>query len=798
MNLLTLHNFIEMRKLFFFFLILNYSLLGQNTYKISGIVTNTNKEPLFGASVIIHEIPKIATTNKNGYFEIDSLKPGEYHIHICFLGYNCIHYNTIKIENSDVYIEFKMQPENIDIDEITIKGNKNKFIKQQKTTSTEIIDNEFVNKNLSINLIKSIENLPGISSIDIGQGFSKPVIRGLSFNRVAVSEMGIKQEGQQWGIDHGLEIDQFGVEKIEIIKGPASLTHGSDAIGGVINIFPVQPTQKNTIELNLQSVYKSVNDYFGGSTLIKYRKNNWHFYARYTYADFADYRVPADSFFYNRYRFKIENNTLKNTAGKEQNFNFTFGITKQNYKSSLSISNVNSKTGFFPGAHGIPSQEKLFDDGNNRNTDLPFQQVNHFKIISNSRYNLNNGNIEINLGYQKNFRQEWSLFHTHYQNQTPPQSNPNLELQFDLSTVSGDLKYKLFFKKNTLETGFSAQYQINEIAGYMFLLPNFHRTSIGSYIYNKFTPNSKITIDAGIRYDYGIMNIFEFFSIYTNRYKCTNLNTVFKDFTWALGVTYLFNKNLNFKSNIGKSFRMPNASELSSNGVHHGSFRYEVGDNNIKSEYSYQFDAGFYYNTETIDFEISFFYNYFPNFIFLIPTGSYLHPDGYEIIEADAGQVYQYTQSKAYRFGGEALFGYNINKNIRFSTSAEYVYATDGQYPIPFTPPLNIFSALTYSFLKQNKFFSNTVVEINSNFTATQNRVARNELRTNSYKIFNFYFSTQTKFLKTNIIFALQIQNILNTKYFNHLSFYRIIELPEAGRNFQISIKIPFKKEIVK
>lgn len=638
--------------------------------------------------------------------------------------------------------------------------------------------------------------MPGISSIDIGQGFSKPVIRGLGFNRVAVSDMGIKQEGQQWGIDHGLEIDQFGVERIEIIKGPASLTHGSDAIGGVINISPIQPTQKNTFELNLQSIYKSVNEYFGGSSMIKYRNNNWYFYARYTQTDFGDYKVPADSFFYNRYRFKIENKTLKNTSGKEKDFNFVMGIANPKYKSILSISNVYSKTGFFPGAHGIPSKEKLIDDGNNGNIDLPFQQVNHFKVINNSKYYLNSSNFEVNFGFQNNFRQEWSLFHTHYQNQKAPQTNPNLELQFDLSTVSGDFKFKHFYKNNIFETGISSQYQINQISGYMFLLPNFHRTTIGSYIFNKFSPNSKITIDAGVRYDYGIINIFEFFSIYTNRFKCNNLKNTFKDFTWALGVTYLINKNFNIKTNIGKSFRMPNASELSSNGVHHGSFRYEVGDNKIKSEYSYQFDAGFYFNNEFIDFEISSFYNFFPNFIFLIPTGSYLHPDGYEIIEADAGQVYQYNQSKAFRYGGEALLNFNINKNIKFLTSLEYVYATDGQYPIPFTPPLNIFSSLTYSILNQKKFFSNTVIEVNSNITAAQNRVARNETKTSPFKIFNFYFSTQTTLFKINIIFAIQIQNIFNTKYFNHLSFYRIIELPEAGRNFQISIKIPFRKNI--
>lgn len=136
-----------MPKFILLFLLLNYSVFSQNSFKINGIVTNHNNEPLFGASIIIHETNKIATTNKNGFFEFDSVCPGEYHIHICYLGYNCIHYNTINIENSDIFLKFKMQPDNIDIDQITVKGNKNRLAKQQKTTSTEIIDNEFINKN---------------------------------------------------------------------------------------------------------------------------------------------------------------------------------------------------------------------------------------------------------------------------------------------------------------------------------------------------------------------------------------------------------------------------------------------------------------------------------------------------------------------------------------------------------------------------------------------------------------------------------------------------------------------------
>jgi iron complex outermembrane receptor protein len=630
--------------------------------------------------------------------------------------------------------------------------------------------------------------------MDVGQGFSKPIIRGLGFNRVAVAENGIKQEGQQWGADHGLEIDQFGVEQIEIIKGPSSLAFGSDAIGGVIQILPIQIPQKKTLIISLQTIYKSINNQKGGSFMTKYRHNDWHFYFRFTRFTFSDYKVPTDSFFYNRYRFPIINKTLKNTAGKEQDFYLTVGIVKNQYKSNITLSNVFSKIGFFPGSHGIPSASKLLDDGNNKNIDLPYQKVNHLKIMNNTKFFFQNSTFEINIGFQNNFRQEWSLFHTHYQNQTAPDVNPDLELEFQLNTISAELKYKYLFEKHNIETGVSSQNQINDIAGYMFLLPKFSKTTVGTYIYDKFLPNKKLVIDAGIRFDYGIINISEYYSIYTQRNKSEEFKKNFYDISWGVGLSYLINNDLNFKTNIGKSFRMPNASELSANGVHHGSFRYEVGDSIINSEYSYQYDLGLYYENKLFLCELNAFVNYFPNFIYLSPTGSYLHPDGYEILEADAGQIYQYIQSKAFRSGGEIMLTYNPFEQLTILASAEYVYATDLSYPIPFTPPLNIYSSISYTFIKVGKSFGDTKFEINANFTSSQNRVARNELKTKGYSIFNFNFSTNISIFKKTINFAFQIYNIFNTKYFNHLSFYRLIELPEPGRNFQLSLKIPIEQ----
>ncbi len=769
-------------------------IFAQTNFSISGKVMNEKNEPLVGANIAIHELQKGTITDDNGYFIFENIPNGEYHLHISYLGYKCVHHNIIKIENKDWFNEYKMQPDNQNLDEVVIKGNSVNQRKKEATTSIEIIDNEFINQNINSSLMKSLETLPGIASMEIGQGFSKPVIRGLSFNRVAVAENGIKQEGQQWGADHGLEIDQFGIEKIEIIKGPASLMYGSDAIGGVVQVMPNAIPVKNTTENEILFIGKSLNNLYGLSAMSKYRKNDWHYYLRYTQMDFGDYKVPADSFFYNRFRLPIEDKTLKNTAGTEKDIYFSTGIIKTKYKSNISVSNVFSKTGFFPGSHGIPDATKLYDDGNSRNIGLPYQKVSHLKIMSNSKFFISKGSLGLNIGFQKNFRQEWSEFHTHYPSQEPPETNPDLEIEFRLKTYSVNMNYKLVSEKSTFSTGISTQYQQNRINGYMFLLPEYNRFASGIFVYEKYRISKKLIVNSGLRFDYGQTQILPFYSIYTERYKSPDFTANFYDFSWALGASYQISDKLNFKANIGKSFRMPNASELSANGIHHGSFRYEVGDTAIVSEYSYQLDVSMFYQSEKLSIELNPFVNYFPNFIFLSPTGSYLHPQGYEIKEADAGQVYQYIQSEAFRAGIDFSFHYEFIKNISFYSSGEYVYATDLNYPIPFTPPLSVFSELQYTVPKFTNVFSDLSFRINHNFNATQNRNARNEHQTPAYHLFGGSFSTNIKISELNINFAFQIHNIFDTKYFNHLSFYRLIELPEAGRNYQILIKIPINR----
>lgn len=767
----------------------------EGSYSLEGFLLNTSNEPMQGAHVYLQETEEQTLTSAEGKFHFSGLKSGNYRLHVSYVGYQCIHPYKLAIVDEDVAVSVIMEPVGQDLSEVIVAAdykNASRNTAQTVVTASE----RFIRENRGSSLMTSLEKLPGVQAMSIGQGLSKPMIRGLSFNRVAVSENNIKMEGQQWGADHGLEIDQFSVEQIEIIKGPSSLRFGSDALGGVVQIKPHALAAPGQIETEAGFIARSINQLLGYSLRARMRKKSFFAYARFTYTRFSDYKVPADSFYYNRYRFAIPDKKLNNTAGLEQNGYLTAGWLGDWGKLSVSVSNVFSKTGFFPGAHGIPSADKLIDDGDARNISLPFQQVNHLKLSTNGFLALGKNQLLLNLGFQQNHRQEWSRFHSHYPQQTAPQKNPDLELEWFLDTYSGNLAYQAKSLRQRFDIGVSAVYQENTIGGYTFLLPAYQKFGAGVFFVHEFSLSEKFSLNYGLRYDIGRIDLDFYRSPYTDRVKSPDFSGLYNDVSWGAGLLYKPNSALMLKLNTAKSFRMPGASELGSNGIHHGSFRYELGDTTLTSEYAYQLDFEVEFRKGKWFAAFSPFAGYFPNFIYLNPTGSYLMPDGSEIEEADAGQVYRYVQSEAYRYGAEVQVGYQLSRLFKLDAQVEYVFTTDGVYPIPFTPPMQLVLGVDHDLPAYWKKLHFARFRIEMIAAAKQDQVARNELVTPGYQVFNFSFSTKvlTRYFPLGIDF--QWQNMLNAKYYNHLSFYRHLQLPEAGSNFQLLLTIPINSKI--
>lgn len=785
-------------------ILMTVGLWAQNA-AISGQILDDKSKILVGALVQVNKHEKQALSASNGHFEIAGLAFGVYELHLSYLGYQCID-TVLDLQQDKLNLIFRMKKDFEQLSEVEITDHAHENRNKEEALTVEFANAEYLNQNRGGSLGASLKRLPGLSTIEIGSGQSKPVIRGLSFNRVVVVENGIKHEGQQWGLEHGLEIDQYGVSHVEIVKGPASLQFGSDAIGGVIDIHPAYFPQKNSLKVNLETNFKSNNLSFGGSLNVEGRKDKLFFGARYTKISFADFRVPTDSVSVYSYRIPLVNNRLRNTAGKEESMHFNFGFIEKQFNATFYLSRFESQAGFFANAHGLePRQvDEDLQDASIRDIQQPYHDAVHYKVTNKTNIFRGLHHITLDFGYQKNQRKEWSAYVTHgYMPPVFPDTLPfpsDLERGFDKDVVSVNLKDEIQWEQNKLSFGVSSEYQNNQIDGRSFIIPAFQQWNAGAFVYDSYQISKKWLVHAGLRFDYGQIHTNSYYDWFpsqitedqttTEEYlqRSVDLNRSFSSLSWALGVNYN-EAHFSTKLNLGKSFRMPIAKELSSNGVNYHYFSYEMGDPDLDAEVSYQADWSAEWHHPRWAVQISPFFNYFLNYIYLNPTSDF------DFLYGAGNQVYRYTQAEVMRFGGELHAHYNLLDNLKLGAIVEYLYSEQLSGPkngfgLPFAPP----PAMTYNLKYMRDFgadLKQVYFSLDYQYTFKQDRIVPPETITDAYQLFHFSMGGDVYWGKQKLELSLQVRNILNTKYYNHSSYYKLIDLPEAGRNFIISLKLP-------
>jgi iron complex outermembrane receptor protein len=778
----------------------------QVPFTINGTVVDEKNRPLPGTSVFLSPGNIGSVAAMDGRYSFIGLEPGKYVIHASFIGYE--KYSDTLILESNLSWDIRLEPSLLNLQEVVIKGDYEEIRKREESLNIEIVNEKYLKQNLGGSIMNSLERLPGVTTIDIGSGQSKPVIRGLGFNRVVVVENNIKHEAQQWGTEHGLEIDQYAVDHIEVIKGPASLMFGSDAIGGVIDIknrnLPADSTFGGVIDLT----GKTHNDFLGTSVSLFGRKRWFFGDIRVTILDYGDFKVPADRVDIYSYPAALHRNHLRNTAGKERNLHASFGIIQNKLQSRFHVSSLNSKSGFFANTHGLEPREvdTELHDRSNRDINYPYHTVHHFKAINTSHYERDQLKLAFDIGFQRNLRQEWSQYVDHgYMPATFPDTldlNPDLERQFEKYVYTGNAKLSYFLNDNAqLNFGMNSEYQDNRIDGRGFIIPAYRQINMGTNVFAKYTFSEKSMIQAGIRYDYGHLHTEEYYDWFpspvvvnndtTMQYlkRAGDINRSFSNLTWSVGYNYNLEK-WSVKTNIGKSFRMPIAKELAANGVNYHRFSYETGNADLSPEISYQLDAGIEYRTLKFAIGTTPFLNYFPNYIYLNPGWEH------DRLYGNGNQVFYYTQSRVFRYGTEVHAHYELFKSLQLGIIGEYVYSEQlsGEkkgFTLPFSPPPSGIFNIKYQ-RQKIRFLENAYFSFDYRITAPQNDIVPPEKTTNGYQVINLGFGGDIHLKNHKIIISMQVQNLLDTKYFNHTSYYRLINVPEPGRSFVLNITLPF------
>jgi len=775
------------------------------TYLEGRVVSQAEPQGVAGALVYLRGTSYGAYTDSVGNFRIAYKGALSDSLIVESIGYQRSGVALAFYPNCDLHIA--LQSSTHDIESVRITANYNAS-KQRATTQTlRIVGAELITQRRQSTLAQTLEQVPGVQAMTIGNGASKPMIRGMGFNRIAVLDRGIKQEGQQWGADHGLELDQMAADHVGVYKGATSLRWGGDAMGGAIAVNADIPIPLDGFHTKGALWYAS-NSQLGGISLRNSYAGQKFFYAlTLTGTDYADYSVPVDTIVYMTRKIPIYNRKLKNTAGTEKDATLTLGLDSYYGVFALTASHVYQKIGFFPGSHGLPSQERVQPDCSARNVDFPYSRASHSKLILNYRSNPRGRSwtAYLDLGVQYNVRDELSAFHTHYPEQSRPEKDADLELALRLWTysISRRVVWKLP-QRMQFEAGAESQWQDHSFKGYNFLLPRYYRYTLGLYATYSWQPLPELRLEAGLRGDYARLNVKPYYDTILEQYLVNfdnitplqreeyatlspRLNRNFINYSWALGASWTPAEHHALKMHMGRSFRLPSVHELAANGVHHGSFRHEKGDSKLGSELGHQLDLEYVFNYKKFHIGLNPFLAYYSSYIYLNPSGNWSRlPDG--------GQIYQFSQARVLSYGGELEVHGHLLRSLSISANAAWVLLdnlTDG-YPLPFTPPLSLRATLSWKVPWIPLRYGSFTLEGENFYAMAQERVSRNELTTPSAWHADAKVVYTKQFSETEWTLRGAIKNLTDRRYFNHLSYYRVLGIPEPGRSFNLELTVSY------
>lgn len=581
----------------------------------------------------------------------------------------------------------------LQLNELTVTGVTGDTKLKHATAPVSIVTPQALRATASTNIIDAIAHQPGVSQLTTGGSISKPIIRGLGYNRVVVMSEGVRQEGQQWGDEHGVEVDGSSVGSVEILKGPASLMYGSDAMAGVV-ILHAQPTLADgEMRANVSSEYQTNNGLFSYNLSMAGNQRGFVWDAR-----FSDKMAHA---YKNKYDGYVPGSQFRERAGR-----LMLGLNKSWGHSRLTWTAYHLTPGIIEGERDEVTGELVCNtsDIKTYSKSLPFQQVKHYKLVWDNSLNLNNGYLKAIIGYQQNRRQEFEEDMDEY------------ELYFKLHTLTYDLRYVTNeFDGWKLSTGIGGMYQKSGNEGEEYLIPDYRLFDFGVYATATKTLGDRWTLNGGVRYDHRRLHGDALQE--DGEWRFTDFSRHFNGVTGSVGAVCNLNDHLNLRLNLARGFRTPNMSELASNGVHEGSIRYELGEQDLKAEYSLQADLGLDFTSRYVSAQLALFANRIDNYIFT-------HRLNEEIEEGYL--TYAYTQGDARQLGFEAGIDFHPVHSVHFSNSFSYVDAklmnasADTKY-LPFTPAPRWSSELKWELLHHSH---STIKHHHSDYASALSHIA--------------------------------------------------------------------------
>ncbi|WP_235856372.1 TonB-dependent receptor [Flagellimonas oceanensis] len=743
----------------------------QNT--LSGNISDAETgEPLEQVSVYIPQLENGTITDMDGNFTLKNLPEGNYKLVVSYIGFET--YSTsIEINAGSNSFDYQMAPSAIEMDEVVLSTPFHK-LQRENVMKVEQKSIEELKQQGGITLSEGITNIPGVSSVSTGVGIGKPVIRGLSFNRVLVYTQGVRLENQQYGGEHGLGINDAGVSSVEVIKGPASLLYGSDALGGVLYLNPekFETAGETSGDVNMRYFTNTLG--YNANAGFKTSGEKLKFLVRGAYASNADYETG-------------DGTSVTNSRFNEADLKTGLAYQASTFKTELRYNYNTSEL-------GIP--EEIGVQNNDRDPLMPYQELSTHILSSKNNFFFKKSSLEATFGYTVNNRKEFEEHHheeeeehEHEEGEEHAEEEEHHEeeghegaaLDMRLSTFNYNIQFNPQWGKMTTIFGVQGMHQTNENFGEEVLVPNAITNDFG-VLATSHIHFDKSDLQIGLRYDLRSIN-GEASGIEGDEEYIPALDKNFNSFNAAVGYRMDLTQNIMGRLNLATGFRAPNLSELSSNGLHSGANRVEIGNPDLDSEQNFQVDLALEYGNKHLEAYINSFYNIVNDYIYLEPTGEFREMD----------PIYDFQQQNAILYGGE--FGFHLHPHpidwLHLESSYDIVFGElEDNSNLPLIPANRWTNTFRVEWKKRNQDYKcYAFVTLQTHFD--QNKVADFETPTGRYNLFNVGVGGDMKIFNQKVGYSITGNNLFDKNYISHLSRLKADGIANIGRNISFNLNVP-------
>jgi len=686
-----------------------------------------------------------------GYFEFKTVLPDRVKLRVSAAQFET---KLVEVKSSDFIdglITISLQEHHLDLDEVVVSNNQ---MESQKHNSFHIETRKLEDLNTfpSNSAAEMLSNIPGVYNSSTGIGISKPVIRGSQGIRIVTLVNGLRIENQQWGGDHGMGITELGIGSVEVIKGPSSLLYGADALGGVVYFVDEPYVPLGQSQVNIRSGFESATLGLRSSATYKFAAKKFRINVGGLYSDHADYRLPDGKF-------------AQNSRFQDQAFKASVGTNRKNWAMHIRYTFSHTRAGIPGHSHDslpVPSEFQVAQQ--NRNAIIPAQVFhNHYLSIENKFFFKRHEFFFLG-------GQTFNRLTEYEEKVTIP------GILTDLHNSLYQFRHKVYVNEwLTLVSGYQGMVQLNnnsQIAEER-LLPDALTLDNGMYSIAYLAFN-KWDLQAGVRYDVRKVESLEEFK------GSQPLTRWYQGLNYSAGAVWN-EKNQTIRANISSGYRAPHLSELLAKGYHHGALRYEIGDQELRSERATQLDLTYEFDGEHFQLMINPFGSLLEDYIFLDPMDS--------IIEGLP--AFRYRQlSRGYSYGADIGLHYHPHFAHRLHAELSYSYVDirGEELNVSMIPPGRITGLIKYDIGMVSNFSIERVVAQYTYFLA-QDRVAAFETPTGAYGLLNVGLEMKWAFRKNHeVTLKTGVRNALNTSYIDHLSRLKNIQLPFPGRNIYLSI----------